>query len=118
MGRFQPGPRHGDLGLAEAADEGARAAAVPVADNIRRAVVSILDPRIAWAGQRIIQFASNEFLDEGANAIAHPALDRVKPVVEKVGGGVGCRLKRISRRGNVGHGVVSVPALQRRVIRG
>jgi len=41
-----------------------------------------------------------------------------KPVVEKVGGGVRCRLEGIRLRGNVCHGVVSVPALQRRMIRG
>jgi putative transposase len=39
----------------------------------------------------------------------------VKPVVEKVGGGVACRLEGITLRGKVCHGVVSVPALQRRM---
>ena len=56
--------------------------------------------------------------DELANPFAHTALDRIKPVVEKVGGSVGCRLERIRLRGTVRHGMVSVPALERRVIRG
>jgi hypothetical protein len=39
-------------------------------------------------------------------------------ILQKVGGGVGCRLERIRLRGTVRHGVISVPALERRVIRG
>src|SRR5439155_10564995 len=71
-----------------------------------------------WASKRRVQLSANERLDELANPLAQAALDRIKPVVEKVGGGVGCRLERIRLHGNVCHGVVSVPALQRRMIRG
>ena len=50
--------------------------------------------------------------------IAQASLDRIKPVVEKVRGSAGGRLERIKLRGTVRHGVVSVPALERRLIRG
>src|SRR4029077_18284106 len=73
---------------------------------------------IPWASERRVQLSANERLDELANPFAQTVLDRIKPVVEKLGGGVRCRLKRISLHGNVCHGVVSVPALQRRMIRG
>src|SRR6476619_4750560 len=63
-------------------------------------------------------FTANKRLDELANPFAYTDLDLIKPVVEKVGGGVRCRLEGIRLRGNVCHGVVSVPALQRRMIRG
>jgi hypothetical protein len=43
---------------------------------------------------------------------------QLKPVVEKVGRRLGCRRERISSCDKVGNGVVSVPALQRRMIRG
>ena len=48
----------------------------------------------------------------------HLGLDRIKPVVEKVNSHLGCRLQGIRLRGNVRHGVVSSPTLQRRMIRG
>ena len=77
------------------------------------------DARLAIGlSKRRVQFSANERLDELANPFAQTALDRIKPVVEKFSRGVGCRLQRISRRANVRHGVVSVPALQRRMIRG
>ena len=56
-------------------------------------------------------------MDEFPNPIAKASFDRVKPSVEKVDGCLGCRL-RLKLRGNVRHGVVSSPALQRRMIRG
>jgi hypothetical protein len=55
-------------------------------------------------------------LDEFANPIAQASLDRIKPVVEKVSRGLGLRKLRL--RGIACHGVVSSPALQRRMIRG
>jgi hypothetical protein len=118
IGSLQPGARYGDLGFAKAAGQRARAAAVTMANNTCRTGVFLLCPPIASASQRRIQLTADERLDELANPFAHTALDRIKPVVEKVGGGVGCRLERIRLRGTVRHGVVSVPALERRVIRG
>src|SRR6185312_1408031 len=80
--------------------------------------VIILGPPIPWACKHRVQFTANKRLDELANPFAYTDLDWIKPVVEKVGGGVRCRLEGIRLRGNVCHGVVSVPALQRRMIRG
>src|SRR5262249_56679157 len=88
-----------------------------MAYNACRAAVSILGTPVAWASQRLVQLTADERLDELANPFAYTALDRIKPVVEKVDRGVGYRLQRLKLRGNACHGVVSVPALQRRVIR-
>jgi hypothetical protein len=57
-------------------------------------------------------------MDEFPNPIAQASFDRVKPIVEKVDSCLGCRLRGLKLRGNVRHGVVSSPALQRRMIRG
>jgi|SRR6478672_3571125 hypothetical protein len=89
-----------------------------MANDACRTGVIILGPPIPWACKHRVQFTANKRLDELANPFAYTDLDWIKPVVEKVGGGVGCRLEGIRLRGNVCHGVVSVPALQRRMIRG
>jgi hypothetical protein len=115
---LQPGARDGDLGFAEAAGQRARAAAMTMANNACRTSVILHCPSIAWAGQGRIQLTADERLDELANPFAQTALDRIEPVVEKVRGGIGCRLERIRLHGNVRHGVISVPALERRLIRG
>jgi hypothetical protein len=47
IGRLQPSPRHGDLGLAEAAGQRARAAAMPVAYDACRSAVSVLCTPVA-----------------------------------------------------------------------
>jgi hypothetical protein len=56
--------------------------------------------------------------DEFANPIAQASLDRIKPVVEKVSRSLGLGLRKLRLRGIAYHGVVSSPALQRRMIRG
>src|SRR6185437_11439278 len=89
-----------------------------MANDACRAGVIILGPPMPWACKHRVQFTANKRLDELANPFAYTDLDWIKPVVEKVGGGVRCRLEGIRLRGNVCHGVVSVPALQRRMIRG
>src|SRR5262249_51538801 len=80
-------------------------------------LINILRPPIAGTSKRLIQLSADERFDEPANPIAHTDLDRIKPVVEKMAGGLSCRSERISDCGSVRHGVVSVPALQRRLIR-
>ena len=90
---------------------------MPVANEVCRSAVGILCAPIPRASERCIELTSDQFFDEPTHPFAHTALDRIKPVVEKVGRGLGCRRKRISSCGKVGHGVVSVPALQRRMIR-
>jgi hypothetical protein len=63
-----------------------------MANNTCRTGVIILCPPIPWPSERCIQLSANEHLDELANPFAHATLNRIKPVVEKVGSGVGCRL--------------------------
>src|SRR4051812_15484491 len=87
-------------------------------DACRTGVIILAGPPIPWACKHRVQFTANKRLDELANPFAYTDLDWIKPVVEKVGGGVRCRLEGIRLRGNVCHGVVSIPALQRRMIRG
>src|ERR1700733_11513773 len=89
-----------------------------MANDACRTGVIILGPPIPWACKHRVQFTANKRLDQLANPFAYTDLDWIKPVFEKVGGGVRCRLEGIRLRGNVCHGVVSVPALQRRMIRG
>ena len=94
IGRLQPSARHADLGLAEATGQRACAAAVTMANNARRTGAIILCPPIPWASERLIQLSANERVDELANLFAQTAFDWIKPVVEKLSGGLGCRLER------------------------
>src|SRR5262249_51547415 len=99
----QPSPRHGELGLAEAAGQRARAVAVPVANEVCRSAVCILCAPIPRASERRIELTPDKFFDELTHPFAHTALDRIKPVVEKVGRRLSCRRERISSCGKVGH---------------
>jgi hypothetical protein len=76
------------------------------------------DSAIAWARQSGVKLAANHFLDQPANPVTDPGLDRIKPIVEKMGLTLRRRMKKLRRRGNGFHGVVSCPALKRWVIRG
>src|SRR6516225_10153301 len=73
---------------------------------------------IAWATQRGVKLAANHLLDQPANPVTDSVLDGIKPIVEKMGVNLGRRRRKLRRRGNPLHGVVSCPALKRRVIRG
>src|SRR6202051_246616 len=73
---------------------------------------------IAWARQSGVKLAANHLLDQPANPVTDSALDGIKPIVEKMGVTLGRRMRKLRCRGNVLHGVVSCPALQRWVIRG
>ena len=94
IGRLQPSARHGNLGLAKAAGQRARAAAVTMANDACRTGVVMPYSPISWASERSVQFAADERFDELTNALPHTALDRIKPVVEKMGGGFRCRLEK------------------------
>jgi hypothetical protein len=59
------------------------------ANKACRTNVIILCPPIPRASERRVQFSANERLDELAKPFAQTAFNRIKPVVEKVGGGVG-----------------------------
>jgi hypothetical protein len=92
-----------------------------MAGNTRSSVATIRVPRlpaIAWARQNGVKLAANHLLDQPANPVTNPGLDGIKPIVEKMGVTLGRRMRKLRRRGNVFHGVVSCPALKRRVIRG
>src|SRR5436190_20672131 len=73
---------------------------------------------IPRAQQRRVEFAFDHSLDELSHPIADASLDRIKPIVEKINGRLGFRLRKRRMRGIALHGVVSSPALRRRVIRG
>jgi len=75
-------------------------------------------PAIARARQDRVELAANHLLDELPHTAADPSLNRIKPVVEKVACRLGQGLRGFKLRGNACHGVVSGPALQRRMIRG
>ena len=85
--------------------------AVAHADNRRRRLVlARLAPAVARTRQRLGEFLLQHRLDEAAHPSANPVLDRVEPIVEKQNLGGDSRLLR----GILRHGVVSVPARQRR----
>src|SRR3974390_2728215 len=73
---------------------------------------------IAWARQSGVKLAANHLLDQPANPVTDSALDGIKPIVEKMGVNLGRRRRKLGRRGNPLHGVVSCSPLKRRVIRG
>jgi len=121
VGSVQPGTRHTDLGLPEGSRQRADPAPVPMARNNggNAAILSMRSlPAIAWPGQNGVKLTANHLLDQPANPVTDSAFDGIKPIVEKMGVTVGRRMRKLSRRGNVLHGAVSCPALQRRVIRG
>ena len=111
----QPSPRHGDPRLAKRARQ--RPLAMPVAhahDRRRRIVLLRSAPAVARTRQRRGKFRLQHRLDEAAHPRPHAVLDRVEPIIEKQSlSGPGRLL-----RGILDHGVVSVPARQRRDHRG
>ena len=112
-----PGARHGHLGRPEGAGQGARPAAVPVADDLGRHVIAALarrPSRIARPGERRIQLARDHRLDEIANPIPQGRFDRVEPVVKERHRLSALGLRGFPLRGRARHGVVSSPARQRR----
>src|SRR6516165_11695820 len=88
------------------------------------------NPAVAGADRRLqaasvsgslqgsVQLAFDHGLDEAAHPITHHGFNRVKPIVEKIHSRISDRLRGIMLRGNALHGVVSYPALLRRMIRG
>jgi len=53
----------------------------------------------------------DQFFDELPSPIANLGLDRIEPIVEKLGSCPGFTLRGIGLRDSAGHGVVSGPAL-------
>ena len=107
----QPRPRHGDPRLAERARQ--RPLAMPVAhadDRQPRLRRVRLAPAVARTRQCLAKFLLQHRFNEPAHPSADPVLDRVEPIIEKQTPGGRSRLFR----GILCHGVVSVPARQRR----
>ena len=76
-----------------------------VVSRLDTAVIGI--DRLVRADRCILEFQGFLFIDEDVDILAQGSLSRI------------CfKLRRIKLRGNVCHGVVSCPALQRRMIRG
>jgi hypothetical protein len=119
LGGLQSRARHRDLDRPERPGQRPRPAAVAVARRGCSAFIgSLLASLITRPRQRIVELAADQLFDELARPDANLGLDRIKPVVEKINNHLGCRLRRIRLRGSARHGVVSGPALQRRMIRG
>ena len=118
-GSVQPRAWHLDLDRPEGARQRPRPAAVAVTRNARSSFIAgLLTSPVTRACQHGVKLAADQLFDELTRASANLSLDRIKPVVEKMG----CRLINglhgIGVRSMAGHGVVSGPALQRRMIRG
>ena len=107
----QPSARHGDPRLAKRARQRPLALPVAHADNRRRRLVlAWLAPTLARTRQRLGKFLLQHRLDKAARPSPNPVLDRVEPIIQKQSFGGHSRLLR----GSLPHGVVSVPARQRR----
>jgi len=70
-----------------------------------------LAPPVTRALQHHVELPADQFLDELPSPIAHLGLNRIKPIVEKLGSRLGFTLRAIGLRDSAGHGVVSGPAL-------
>jgi hypothetical protein len=115
----QPGARHRDLDRPERARQRPRPAAVAVARNARSCFAAgHLASPITRPCQRSVELAAKQFFDKLTRSSPHLGLDRIKPVVEKLGSSLCFNLRGIRLRCIVRHGVVSNPTLQRRMIRG
>jgi hypothetical protein len=87
---------------------------MPMACNTRSTIAAcrmLCPPAIAGARQNGVKLAANHLFDQFANPATDAALDRIEPIVEKVGVTLGRWLRKLRLRGNACHGVVSCPAL-------
>src|SRR6266536_3805600 len=69
-------------------------------------IIEQLPDSLTRAGQYRVELAADQFFDELPSPIAHRGLDRIKPIVEKLGSRLGFTLRGIGLRDNAGHGVV------------
>src|SRR6267142_4889421 len=84
---------------------------MPVASDTARILGSLLwAAGVARARQCRLELGLDHRLDELAHPIAQAGFDRIKPIVEKMGRRLGCRLQGHRLRAIVGHGVVSTGA--------
>src|SRR6202051_3441126 len=119
LGGVQPGARHLDLDRPDRAAQRTRPTALAVARNTRSSFTAgHLASPVTRACQHCVELAADQLFDELTRASAHLGLDRIKPIVEKLGNRLRFKLRGSRLRANVRHGVVSSPALQRWMIRG
>ncbi len=118
----QSSARHGYLNRAERSQQRARTVTVAMAGNrlcrAGRVARARRNTPIARSRQHRIELLFHHRLDEIAHPAADAGFDRVKPVVEKLGGRLRCSCRGIRLRDMLLHGVVSSPARQRQAIRG
>jgi hypothetical protein len=116
---IEPSAWHRDLDRPERASQRTRPAAMAGARDARSSFTAgHLASPVTRACQYSVELAADQLFDEPTCPRPYLGLDRVKPVVEKINSHLGRRLQRLRLRGNVRHGVVSSPTLQRRMIRG
>jgi hypothetical protein len=82
------------------------------------ASADLLTSPVTRACQHRVKLTTDQLFDELTRASANLSLNRIKPVVEKMGRRLIDGLHGIGVRSMAGHGVVSGPARQRRMIRG
>jgi hypothetical protein len=106
----QSSARHVDLDRPEGACQ--RSLPAPVAmphDTSSFFIAGRLASSITRPGQGFIELAADQFFDELPSPIADFDLDRIEPIVKKMGSRLCFRLQGIRLRGNARHGVVSSP---------
>jgi hypothetical protein len=81
----------------------------------RPLTAGLLAAFVARAPKGRIELAADH---SSMNSRARSRTARIEPIVEKLGSRFSFALRRMRLRDIAGHGVVSVPALQRRMIRG
>src|SRR6266542_7148113 len=93
--------------------------AMPVTDDCNPAIAGaarrLRAASVSGSLQGYAQLAFDHGLDEAAHPITHHGFNRVEPIVEKMHSRISDRLRGIMLRGNALHGVVSYPALLRRI---
>ena len=87
--------------------------------NARRSLTAgLLAAFVARALKGRIEFAADQLFNEFPRSFPHRSFDRIEPIVEKLGSRLPSTLRVMRLRDIAAHGVVSDPALQRRMIRG
>src|SRR5450631_1871790 len=115
VGGVQSGARHGYLDRAKRSKQRARPVAMTMAGYSPLCHAGFLarvrrNTPIAGSGKHRIELLLHHRLDEIAHPAAHSKFNRVKPIVEKLGGCLRYMCRGIRLRGMLLHGVVSSPA--------
>src|SRR5438309_837698 len=112
LGSVQPRPWYRDLDRPKRAGQRPPPAAVAMSGHASSFFFAgRLASPITRAGQYRVELAMDQFFDELPSPITHRRLDRIEPIVEKLGSRLGFTLQGIGLRDSAGHGVVSGPAL-------